>query len=37
MFLPDRDITNVAPLMMLGLIGGFIVAMSPRSRSSGRR
>jgi len=27
MFLPDRDITNVAPLMMLGLIGGFIVAM----------
>jgi uncharacterized YccA/Bax inhibitor family protein len=27
MFLPERDITNVAPLMMLGLIGGFIVAM----------
>jgi uncharacterized YccA/Bax inhibitor family protein len=27
MFLPERDITNVAPLMMIGLIGGFIVAM----------
>ncbi len=27
MFLPERDITNVAPLMMLGLIGGFIVAL----------
>ncbi len=27
MFLPERDMTNVAPLMMLGLIGGFIVAL----------
>jgi uncharacterized YccA/Bax inhibitor family protein len=27
LFLPERDITNVAPLMMLGLIGGFIVAL----------
>jgi uncharacterized YccA/Bax inhibitor family protein len=27
MFLPERDMTAVAPLMMLGLIGGFIVAM----------
>ncbi len=27
MFLPERDMTSVAPLMMLGLIGGFIVAM----------
>jgi uncharacterized YccA/Bax inhibitor family protein len=27
MFLPQRDMTEVAPLMMIGLIGGFIVAM----------
>jgi uncharacterized YccA/Bax inhibitor family protein len=27
MFLPERDMTEVAPLMMVGLIGGFIVAM----------
>ncbi len=27
MFLPQRDMTSVAPLMMLGLIGGFIVAL----------
>jgi uncharacterized YccA/Bax inhibitor family protein len=27
LFLPARDMTEVAPLMMVGLIGGFIVAM----------
>src|ERR1700679_2685157 len=27
LFLPERDMTEVAPLMMVGLIGGFIVAM----------
>ena len=27
LFLPTRDMTNVAPLMLLGLFGGFICAM----------